>query len=429
MKEKNQLLAMLLILFLLGNLYCEEITYSGFVTGDLITAAGMNDQFLNIYNLINGNLDSENIASDADLLSNVSGGSMFVVADNHIQVGTGQFSIDTWMDNGIGGQLSIFNNSPTYPETTLFMGRSYHNRGFRFRTKLDDAGHNPDLFIESKSYDEDFSTKMLLRHNGSVGIGTITPGSLLHLANNGEARLQLENSDSDITIGLSAKSTDEGPYIGTWSSDPFSIATNNEYRVTVTAGGDVGIGTSNPGSELHILQEGESRLHLENTESDIKVGLAAKSTDEGSYIGTWTNDPFSIATYNQYRLTIATDGQVGIGKAPNPAYTLDVNGDINCSGDFYNSGTAVADFVFQDHYSIPSIEEHGESMWTNKHLPNVSGKNDLGTEPYSMSERREQILSELEIAHIYIEQLNETIMNLEARIIDLESSLYMVQKE
>lgn len=37
-----------------------------------------------------------------------------------------------------------------------------------------------------------------------------------------------------------------------------------------------------------------------------------------------------------------------------------------------------------------------------------------------MSERREQILAELETAHIYIQQLKETFAGLEARVLELE---------
>ena len=61
-------------------------------------------------------------------------------------------------------------------------------------------------------------------------------------------------------------------------------------------------------------------------------------------------------------------------------------------------------------------------MWENKHLPMVAGKDDLGDNLYSMSERREQILEELEIAHIYIEQLYNEIKDLKAEIAELKNN-------
>ena len=51
----------------------------------------------------------------------------------------------------------------------------------------------------------------------------------------------------------------------------------------------------------------------------------------------------------------------------------------------------------------------------------VAGKDDLGDKPYSMSERREQILEELEIAHIYIEQLYNEIKDLKTEIAALKA--------
>jgi hypothetical protein len=117
-------------------------------------------------------------------------------------------------------------------------------------------------------------------------------------------------------------------------------------------------------------------------------------------------------------------GFVGIGNY-NPTAALDVSGAINFSGSLLQNGEVLfSDFVFDEDYQLESIEEHADFMWNNKHLPAMlSAKeiNEAGS--YDVIQRREQILEELEKAHIYIDQLNNKIKNLNAKNIELEEKL------
>ena len=114
--------------------------------------------------------------------------------------------------------------------------------------------------------------------------------------------------------------------------------------------------------------------------------------------------------------TTLSTGNVGIGTTV-ASYPLEVMGDINCVGQLRESGsTTISDFVFKDEYNLPSIEEHADFMWKQKHLPRVAGEDEIKGKSYSISERREQVLEELEIAHIYIEQLHKQNRALEERL-------------
>ena len=54
-------------------------------------------------------------------------------------------------------------------------------------------------------------------------------------------------------------------------------------------------------------------------------------------------------------------------------------------------------------------------MWQEKHLPAVKSAKEINdSNGYNMAERREQILEELEKAHVYIAQLHDTIEELKA---------------
>ncbi|MBN1782820.1 hypothetical protein JW948_16910 [bacterium] len=119
-------------------------------------------------------------------------------------------------------------------------------------------------------------------------------------------------------------------------------------------------------------------------------------------------------------MTVMKDGRVGIGTT-NPNGLLEVNGgNIRVTGgSFIDDGTPlnVPDYVFETDYQLESIEEHAAFMWEHKHLPAVASARVIRSsqDGYSMSERREQMLEELEKAHIYIEQLYKEIQELKSK--------------
>ena len=117
------------------------------------------------------------------------------------------------------------------------------------------------------------------------------------------------------------------------------------------------------------------------------------------------------------RMVITSSGNVGIGTS-NPQGKLDVNGAI-----YQRGGILHADYIFEPTYKMESIEEHARYMWKNKHLMAVPGvrKDENGQEIVEVGSQQRGILEELEKAHIYIDQLNEKVKALEAKLKALES--------
>jgi hypothetical protein len=118
-------------------------------------------------------------------------------------------------------------------------------------------------------------------------------------------------------------------------------------------------------------------------------------------------------------LVVDRHGNVGINDL-HPNGTLDVNGTI------YQRGAQIhADYVFEDDFEIDTIEGHAEKMWDAKHLPGVPSReyDDEGREMVEIGRQRSGILEELEIAHIYIEQLNKQIKELREEVRDLKEQV------
>ena len=86
------------------------------------------------------------------------------------------------------------------------------------------------------------------------------------------------------------------------------------------------------------------------------------------------------------------------------------SGNVIVLGTLTTSGTTCGtgcDLVFTEGYKLPTIEEHAAQMWENSYLPNVGPT--VENEPFNITEKTGGMLNELEKAHIYIAQLNNTI--------------------
>ncbi|MGY8944210.1 MAG: hypothetical protein ACKVKK_01105, partial [Flavobacteriales bacterium] len=117
-------------------------------------------------------------------------------------------------------------------------------------------------------------------------------------------------------------------------------------------------------------------------------------------------------------LTILENGNVGIGEA-NPVFTLDVDGDINLTGNLWKSGIISAtfpDYVFEVYYDQYSNSNH-LYQWLdllevetfikkNKHLPGVKSREEIHLQKgWDITEGVRINLEKIEALYLYtIEQ-------------------------
>jgi hypothetical protein len=206
----------------------------------------------------------------------------------------------------------------------------------------------------------------------------------------------------------------------------------------------VGIGTANPTRKLHVVPDvaGQVVALFQNGTHEISRndgGFAniRFATSGGPVTQSWlfqnspTNGEFVIRnqTTPGNPLRILRDApansvvmrSTGVGiRTGTPAGALDVNGSI-----YQRGGIIHADYVFEPGYDLPSIEEHARLMWANSHLPAVPPRqmDEAGREVVEVGAQRRGILEELEVAHIYIEQLEKRMGQQEERLNQLEALL------
>jgi len=184
---------------------------------------------------------------------------------------------------------------------------------------------------------------------------------------------------------------------------------------------NVGIGEADPQFKLHITRSdgGGSGFRVSTTNAVANFDwFFQQNAVTGAFLVTpfqGGNAPLQVfpgAAGTIVNTLVLRNGRVGVG-TQNPAATLDVNGAI-----YQRGGPIHPDYVFEPQYDLESIEQHAAYMWQNKHLPAVGkGKVDDEGRPFiEVGARSQAMLEELEKAHIYIDQLNQQVQQLQETV-------------
>ncbi len=240
-------------------------------------------------------------------------------------------------------QISATTTSPSLSATnptdpSLIISNSDVAYGTMFATYGDGKGALQQRRTDAATY-YDFS---LQPHGGNVGIGTISPNSKVHIISDSRV-LQLQPTTStsqfyiafsndnfqnnrsliglDNSAGNNLWASGGAAYalsIGTVDSRNIVFATANNERVRINTNGNVGIGTTNPATLLHVDTTGaDARIRVSAGSNTVQGGMIA-NTNGLVYAGSITNHGFSLRTNDTDRVRIQTDGNVGIGNtSPN----------------------------------------------------------------------------------------------------------------
>ena len=173
------------------------------------------------------------------------------------------------------------------------------------------------------------SVKMFINgSNGNVGIGTTSPsfkldvtGDIalsndLYVSNGNFIKLQRNSGGLYLDVLGTPSGTDD---VRLLSSGDFNFVNGSLTNLlTIKNGGNVGIGTTSPGTKLHV--EGSSAgagivLRVKNTGANGAAQLDLVNDAQSWFVNTRVDDKFSIYnnTASSTALTIDTSDNVGIG--------------------------------------------------------------------------------------------------------------------
>ena len=194
--------------------------------------------------------------------------------------------------------------------------------------------------------------RMRIDSSGRLGIGTTSPGTLLHLSS-GDPRITLTDTDAGGNVQL--RNTSGAGYLGTLGSHPFLFQTNGTERLRIDSSGNIGIGVASSAYELQVhASSGSSTIHITNSTVGSTSSDGARITASSSgilYIENNENAATVFDTNATERMRIDSSGRLGIGTS-SPREKLTVVGDIQMEGgtytdfsDFWGSGANSAFFT------------------------------------------------------------------------------------
>lgn len=267
------------------------------------------------------------------------------------------------------------------------------------------------------------SNSIFVDSGGRVGLKTATPSVELHLRDGDSPTVRLEQDGSSgfapQTWDLAGNETNFFIRDVTGGSRlPFRIQpgapTNAIY---VASNGNVGMGAgTTPGAGVDVVTSNLIGLRVAGTGNKQSL---VQSTDNGAVQLRLQSDntnrriiAVNSANVQQSQIELGTGSILLAGPTVSGAdlwATISAAG-IVTRGPTCNPGPC--DGVFdKSSYTIEPIEVHADYMWKNRHLLDVGPTGpDL---PFNVTQKTAGILTELEKAHIYIEQLNHRLNKLE----------------
>ena len=246
------------------------------------------------------------------------------------------------------------NTSDAYKKGALVWERTggYNEGRFHFLLNNDDNASNVDLT----------DSKVTILSTGNVGIGTTSPSGLLHVSSgtSGDAVVIIESDtdndnendnpqlqfkqDGGNTIAKIGLSGDAGTiftnslantaYFG--NDEAASVHTNATARLTIESGGDVGIGTTNPGYKLDVNGSVNTafgatngyRINTNRVLSQVSGGVEIGVLDYKTIYPniSFNNDnTFKVQQNGSTRIIVNSSGNVGIGTT-SPRTKLEIGG-------------------------------------------------------------------------------------------------------
>ena len=171
------------------------------------------------------------------------------------------------------------------------------------------------------------TSRLYIKNNGNVGIGTSSPSYLLDVVKAGTNAIRVQNTANTTDAYFIAQNTGgsaffginaTGPYIYTAAALDFTLITNNVERMRITSGGNVSIGstvdtgfrTFIKGTNGVLISAGSSSsnnaFYIQNEAENTNLFIVRG--DGAIYTGTAANSPYNLTTGSGANVFVESGG-------------------------------------------------------------------------------------------------------------------------
>jgi len=204
-----------------------------------------------------------------------------------------------------------------------------------------------------------------------------------------------------------------------WAQSSWPNYSNNT-SISVSSGGNVGIGTTAPDAGLVVYGNSGFRVTgsgLANFYVTPLIGAAL--------VGTVGASTLEVRTCNTPRIEISSSVNVGIGTT-NPQHLLHVAGTIGAEEVIVSS--TGADYVFDAGYRLAPLSEVGDYINEHHHLPDIPSASEMQKKGASVGEMQAKLLAKIEELTLHMIQAEERNIRLEQENRELKGRIQKIEE-
>lgn len=266
-----------------------------------------------------------------------------------------------------------------------------------------------------------------------------------NLNNGNNSRIDIKlgtgTSHKALYIGQDQASGGYGAYIDNRTGKNFTLKVNGHTKFSISQHGAV-FGSENPTEQLDISGNLLVNVYKAYDIGGIYFRRGYSSTNERRNLSIQTrdfnqggltpdgleingNDGIMFGTLSTDRMFIRRDGNVGIGTTT-PDHKLDVNGRIRAKE--IKVETDWSDFVFNEDYTLKSLEEVETYISKNKHLPDIPSEAEVKAKGINLGEMNAKLLQKIEELMLYTIAQDKEIKKLKSENSRIEKQEKKIEK-
>lgn len=225
-----------------------------------------------------------------------------------------------------------------------------------------------------------YSTQMIVKESGNVGMGSTTPRRTLDVLDASNPQVRLSHTDDTHFADMQVAGTGA------------LTVTNSGGAITLDSAGDVELDSGSANATMKLLSAGSEKASIDSTSDDISLTVATadkdfkiKGTDDSSAITAFTID-FSEAGRAIFNNNIRLGGNVIEASDGGSTITLDTSDNVTIAGNVQVGGNSVKDsggnaaLTFDGSGNISNdVVVTGSLAYKPKVIPASSANTDLTT--------------------------------------------------